>query len=138
MKKNTHGFTLVELLAVMVIAAILATTLARVSFSNDVLQLQSSRDQFATAFYAAQQLAMATDETVQLIVSSPNQVDLRVNSASANIAGIAFPISLQSNQTLSEVSFSFDRLGQTTPATLVLAQGSRSVNIRVTSTGYIY
>src|SRR5690606_16015807 len=105
---------------------------------SESFQLQASRDQVVTAFFTAQQLAMAQEDNVELITNGTNQIDVQVDGASITVAGVSYPILLQNNQSLTAATFSFNRLGQTSANSLTLSQGSSSVAISVSATGYIY
>lgn len=137
-QRRCGGFSLVELIAILIILGIVGGSLASSGvFNSTSLNMQSSRDQVVSAFFMAQQLAMATDETVTLRISSPNIIDVRINGSSATLGGVSFPLALGSNQTLSVATFTFDRLGKTSANSLTLAEGSNSVQINISSTGYV-
>ncbi len=140
------GFTLVELITVLVILGIIGVTVSSRLAPTATFQLQASRDRVLAAFFIAQQRAMSQTLGVQLL-ASPSAIDMRVDTdgdgnfadeASFNLDENAFPIQLDDNQTLSNGTFTFDRLGYTGAGTLTLTQGSRSVDINVSSTGYAY
>lgn len=145
--QTNKGFTLLELIAVLVLVGILAGTVSARLLPSDTFQLQSSRDQVVTAFFAAQQRAMAQTNSVRLSLVSPNQIDIREDTdgdgdfndeSSLRLGGTGYPVTLLSHQTISAAIFDFDRLGKTSASTLTLSQGSDSVNISVTATGYIF
>lgn len=109
-------------------------------------QLQASRDQVITAFFAAQQRAMAQSQAIQFSINSPNQIDIREDTdgdgdfsdeSSITAGGVRYPISLLPNQSITSANFIFDRFGKTSAATLTLSQSGGSVTIQVSSTGYI-
>lgn len=103
-----------------------------------------------TAFFAAQQRAMAQTNPVRLSIFVPTsgsaEIDIREDTdgdgdfndeSSLRLGGTAYPLDLLPNQTLTTVNFDFNRLGQTSPNNLVLSQGPSSVNIVVSAAGYI-
>ncbi|WP_188150346.1 pilus assembly FimT family protein [Teredinibacter waterburyi] len=143
--KSEHGFSLIELVTVMVLIGILAGAVIGSSVPSSSLQLQSSRDTIVAVFNSAQQLAMNRANAVRLITAS-NSVDIRIDSnddgdfsaaESIAYAGIQYPLSLPSTHTLTAVDFDFDRLGHTSSTTLVLSQGANVVSLEVSGAGYI-
>ncbi len=137
MPRRHLGFTLIELVAVLVLVGILGTTITTAVMPSDTFQMQSSRDQVVTAFFSAQQRAMAQTSPVSLVLSSPNTVDVRQSGSSIRAGGVQYPITLLPNQTLSASTIAFDRLGRTSAVDLTLSQNGDSVTISVSSTGYI-
>ena len=147
MAKNS-GFSLVELIAVLLIVGILAGAATVSLLPSATFQMQSSRDQVVTAFFAAQQRAMTQTSPVRfsVIAASPNQLDIKEDTdgdgdfsdeSSLTFNGIRYPIALLPNQTLTASNFDFDRLGRTTAQTLTLTQGADSVAITISANGYI-
>ncbi len=147
MNRPSAGFTLIELIAVLVIIGILGVSSVRSALPTLSFQMQSSRDQIVTAFFLAQQRAMAQANPVRLFVNAPNQIDLREDTdgdgsfsdeSSLALGGVSYPISLLSSQSVNAATFDFDRFGATSATTLVLSQDGSSVNITVTATGYVF
>lgn len=141
-----EGFTLLELITVLALVGILSATVSYGVLPSASFQMQASRDQVVTAFFSAQQHAMAQTSTVRLSLSSPNQIDIREDSdndgsftdeSSLRLGGVQYPISLLPNQSLTAATFDFDRLGRTSANTLTLSQSGNSVSITVGATGYI-
>lgn len=141
-----QGFTLLELIAVLALVGILATTVTTGLLPSASFQLQSSRDQVVTAFFSAQQRAMAQTNAVRLSISGTNQIDIRedtdsdgsfADESSSRLGGVQYPINLLANQSLTNANFDFDRLGRTGAANLTLSQSGSSVTIAVTSTGFV-
>ena len=143
----TEGFTLVELISVIVLISVLAVNALPKLIPSASYQLQGSRDTVLAAFFSAQQMAMSRDSQVQLSFGS-GAIDIRrdddnsgtfESSESVTISGQSYPVSLLSSQSISSATFVFDRLGQpNSAATLSLTQSGRSVSIVVTETGYAY
>ncbi len=130
----------------MALIGIIGATVGSSLMPSDTFQLQSSRDQVVTAFFSAQQRAMSQTNSVRVVISSSNQLDIREDSdgdgsysdeSSLRLGGVQYPLVLQPNQTLTTAIFSFDRLGRTTPSTLSLTQNAQTVAITITETGYI-
>lgn len=140
------GFTLVELIAVLVIIGVLAGTAATRLFSPSTYQLQAARDLVVTALYAAQQRAMTQSGAVQFIASA-DQIDLRqdvngdgVFSPTESIwaGGQQYPVAIEAGVSLSPQTLSYDRLGRTSAASISVTKGSATLSITVTASGYAY
>ncbi|WP_185906517.1 pilus assembly FimT family protein [Teredinibacter haidensis] len=136
MKTNVTGFTLVELITVMLIIGILAVTALTKILPSDTLQLQASRDSIVAAFYSAQQLAMVRQSSVE-VRTSVNQIDVLVDNVSVSAGGVSYPLVMLKGQTLNIASFGYDRLGHTTGSQLYLTQNGRVVTIVVDDSGYV-
>lgn len=143
-RNDQSGFTLIELIAVIVVIAALSVTVVQRLIPASSYQLQGARDQLVTAFQAAQQRAMVRTAAVRLTTSG-SQINILedtnndgVPDTSVMIAGQTYPLTLAAAATLSSATFNFDRLGHTSENTVVVTAGSSSVNVNVTATGYIY
>jgi MSHA pilin protein MshC len=146
MQRPQAGFSLLELLAVLVLLAILSAVVSIGTLPASSFQLQASRDRLVAAFFSAQQRAMVQTRPVRLTLAAPNQIDIREDSdldgsfadeASLSLGGTQFPQTLLPNQSLTPAVFDFDRLGKTSVATLVLSDGASSVTLAVSATGFI-
>lgn len=143
-KARHSGFTVIELVAVIVVIAAISVTVSQRLIPANTYQVQSARDQLITAFVAAQQRAMTRSAVVEISVGA-SQIDIQEDTdndgtpdTSILLAGQTYPLTLQASASLSSATFTFDRLGQTSPDTISVTAGSSSVNVTVTSTGYIY
>lgn len=146
MVNKIGGFTIVELIAVLVITGVLAATAINKILPSDTFQLQASRDQVVTAFFSAQQQAMIQTAPVRLTTDG-NIVDIRRNDNNDNVFsttesikvnGTQYPLLLLSNQQIDDKEFFFDRLGQTSAAVLTLSQNGKEVDITISEAGYAY
>lgn len=160
--KQENGFTLIELIAVLVLVAILAGTLSAKLIPSRSFELLASRDRLISAFSSAQQLAMAQSARVQFLILAPAssgegyRLDIRqdnnansvfASDESIRIDGQQYPIVLSSAHILSHsgfniiadgsAPFNIDRLGATSGATITLSQGADTVNINVSALGNI-
>lgn len=138
------GFTLIELISILVIISVLSATLIARTMPSDTFQLQASRDQLVAAFFSAQQKAMVQAQAIQL--STTGQIiDVKQDTdsdgdftteASLSMGGVAYPWSIRSNQSLSDSTFVFNRLGQTTAGTVTISMAGKSVDVSVSATGF--
>jgi len=148
LKRRSGGFSLLELIAVMVLIGILGSTAVTQIIPSASMQLQSSRDRVLSGLFAAQQLALVQDDAVRFVVSGGNQINILRDTdgdssfsdeSGAYVGGTQYPITLLPNQSFaSGATIDFDSLGQTSGAALNLSQDGGSVAITVTATGYSY
>lgn len=140
------GFSLVELVAVMVIVGIVATVGSSRIASQQGFQLQGGRDVLVSALFIAQQKAMSQTAPVQLTTAGA-QVDVRVDAnrdgnftaaESISIVGQQYPITLPGNVVASSSTIQYDRLGRTAATTINVSSASASVAIRISPTGFAY
>lgn len=145
MSKN-RGFSLVELIAVMVIAGILAAVTLGNRVSGTSLQLQASRDSLVAALHSAQQLAMnrahdtalRVGSTVDLLMDTDND-GVFDDESSVVFGGVRYPISLPNGISLNEDcggQLRFNRLGQTGGCTLTLNKAGQSIQTQVYPSGF--
>lgn len=132
----SRGFSLVELIAVMLIVGILSVSAISKISPSTTMQLQSSRDTLVAAFRSAQQLAMVRQSVITLDTTS-STVEIYIDGANASVGGVQYPITLIPGQTLTPASFTFDRLGHTNAATLVLSQKGDVVTVAIDKSGYV-
>jgi MSHA pilin protein MshC len=142
---NTKGFTLVELIAVLLIVGVLGTVVTTRLIPSSSFELQASRDQLVAAFLSAQQLAMAQQDRVRILTSGAT-VDIRrdqngdgsfANSESVSIDGVQYPLSVSGATTFSSTSFDFDRLGRTSSGFITLTLRSNNTVLTVNEAGYL-
>ena len=145
-KKHAQGFSIIELITILIIIGILAASSTRIFLPSKTFQMQASRDQIVAAISAAQQRAMSRKNAIR-VTSAANLLDIREDvdgdgdfspSASVSMGGVTYPLPIPVNQNLSAVTFTFNRLGQTNGASLTLSQSGASVTIEVTDSGYVY
>lgn len=130
------GFTLVELITVIVIVSVLAVTARNMFGHSRSQELSTSRDLIVAAMFTAQQLAMSQTREVEVVLGG-NRVDILLSDTSVAFAGVQYPIDLRPGQTVSNHTLEFDRLGRTTATDITLNQGAAaSVTIEVSSSGF--
>ncbi|MFT7558719.1 MAG: MSHA pilin protein MshC [Flavobacteriales bacterium] len=144
--RGSRGFSLVELVAVLLIVGILAASVTARTNSGSSFQLQASRDQVIAAFFSAQQQAMIQQHAVRLSLTD-NTIDIRLDSdgngvfaaaESASLNGVRYPLVLPANLTIDNSVFDFDRRGRTAAASIELNQSDASVTIVVSSSGFVH
>lgn len=137
-----YGFSLVELIAVMILIGILGASFAGSVVPSASAQLQASRDRVITAFFSAQQLAMVRSDAVRLIISAPDTLDIRIDTdsdgsfADEDSALLGGAQTLVPSPGLISQNIDFNRLGQTAATNLTLTQGSSSVVVAISGNGY--
>lgn len=137
--ESSRGFTLIELIAVIVILGVISWV-ATSRFSSPTYQLQQSRDNLIAALFIAQQQAMAQSSSAQLTLTISNNV-LSLSSKDLHDfsdQGIQFPFRFAAPVKVSSVSLQYDKLGRTTPVDIQLTLASVSTIVRVESSGFAY
>ena len=139
--RYSSGFTLIELIAVMIITGILAVTVS-VRFSATDIDLQSAKSDVLAALVFSRQTAMARSDgnTNVVLVLTANTIDVQINSNSASSLSQAYPLTLPTSVSISNGvgSLAFNTLGETNSHTIVLSQGGLSETINVSGVGYAY
>lgn len=138
MSEEQQGFSLIELITVIVIASIVFVFIGANSGQRG-LELQTTRDDIIAGLFYAQQVAMARDSAanpVQFISDGTSFIDVQENGAS--IASDTYPLTLPATASLSAATIDYDKLGRTTFNTLTLNGSGASVNITIESSGYAH
>jgi len=136
-----QGFTLVELIVVILLIGILSISIAPRFFGVSSYEDRKAADELRTAFRHTQQLAMNRGGGVQLILTASNfTVQLTDGTALQSPAGIKpYQIKFPSNVTAGPaVTITYDGLGRpSTGATTTITLGSQTVIIEQ-ETGYAH
>lgn len=144
--KSSQGFTLLELITILVILGVLGASVTSRVMNQDLSQIQASRDLLVSAFFVAQQSAMQQNRLVQISTAN-NFIDIRVDSnddqsfsasESARLAGTTYPIEVPGAVDLSTQQFVFNSLGHTSTGQVQLSKGGRSLSLNISGTGYVY
>ena len=142
---NSSGFSLIELVAVMVIVSVLATVAVVRIMPSAVHEIQAAKDQLASALAYAQQRALYTPHTVRVILSG-NQIDIRedLNDDSSyseaeriRHGAVQYPLTLVNQVQVSSHILDYDNLGEIpAPVSVTLSKGARSVTLSISLSGY--
>ncbi len=142
-----RGFTLVELITVMVIAGVLAVVAVPLFFDN-AFQSRGFYDQVISTLRYAQKAAIAQNRYVCVSFPANNSVTLTYGTTNAcadgtlaSPSGTPYPLT-NSNATFSSIpaGFSFDAQGRPSPnakQTINIADVTNSITIEA-ETGYVH
>lgn len=136
-----NGFSLLELIAVLIITSVLAlTVLPRFTFTDNPILLAKQR--VIDGLRHARELALARAQTntdIHFIVSA-STIDVRESGVSLRLPNVTYPISLPSDITVSRGRglIVFDQLGQSNSAIIEVSNGAVSETITLTGGGYAY
>lgn len=146
---DRRGFTLTELVMVLVIVGVLAVAAMPVLFSRLTFDTRRFADQVRAAMQYAQKVAVAQRRNVCVTVTTNSLSLTQGTSAGAACSAAVFDVSTGSgfvlNTPTANVSFTtgvgtitFDALGQTASAATITVAGDQSIPINVEAvTGYV-
>lgn len=138
------GFTLIELIAVMIIAVILAAIIAPRFFERDVFESRGFRDQVISALRYAQKAAIAQHGRV-CVAFTANSVTLTTGATTCNtnLTGPdgAAPYRVESSRVAFvqvPADFSFDALGRPSTGHQTIQVMGAAVIVIEAETGYVH
>lgn len=143
---DQRGFTLIELIMVMVIVGILAAVVAPRFFDANVFKSRGFADQVQATLRYAQKEAIAQHRLVCVALASAS-VALTIANASTDVTctlSLLLPsggssIPAPSGVTLSPaVNINFDALGKTSPAQTITISGATNSIVVENETGYVH
>ena len=140
-REKQSGFTLVEMIAVMMITSILAVTLS-VRFSATDIDLQSAKSDVLAALIFARETAMARSDgnSAITVVIATNSIDVQVNGESFSSPFQSYPLTFPPAITVDNGIgiLSFSTIGETETYSIHLVQDEFLEIINVSGVGYAY
>lgn len=137
MQRGERGFTLIELITVIILISIVSVTLFSRLGSVNSANIQVGRDDLIAALFFAQQTAMARSN-IQLVLTT-NSVSVTENGTPIKVHAQGYPLAFPSGVTTTPVILSYDKLGRTTATTISLsATGGLSASITLEASGYAH
>ncbi|GLS26718.1 Tfp pilus assembly protein FimT/FimU [Marinibactrum halimedae] len=137
---HRNGFTLIELITVLLIVAIISVYVGN-RFSSIDSNLSSGRDDLIAALFFAQQIAMSRDSAANPItfVTSGAAIDVQASGASLSSAGVQYPVVLSNGVTVSPaVTLAYNKMGETTATVFTLSHDGASTQVTVEASGYVH
>jgi len=140
--KKSEGFTLIELVVILILVGILAVTAVSRFASEETFALKTEQEQLIAALFQAQQLAMSGRPT-QFAILSAGSFTVRDSGDPANhyeLGHITYPQNLNSTVAFNPASLvrNYNGLGETTETTITLSAGSDSVSVCLETSGYAH
>lgn len=140
MKIFQQGFTLIELITVMILVGVVSVALISRIGSANTAAIQSSRDDLIAAlFFAQQQAMMRSDITLEL---TANSVSVNEDGTPIKVSSDFYPLTVPAGVSLPALTLSYDKLGRTTRTSIVLTGSGNSsgvsATIQVEASGYAY
>lgn len=142
--KRSRGFSLIELLTVMILLGIVSVSLFSRIGSSGTAAIQSGRDDIIAALFFAQQQAMMRSNITLVFTSN----SISVNESGTPIVGTPYPLVMPAGVTLTAnpnsipLNLAYDKLGRTSEATITLTGSGNSsgvtATIQVEASGYAY
>ena len=140
MCRRQEGFTLIELITVIILVSIISVTLFSRLGNVSTANLQASRDDLIAALFFAQQTAMARSN-IQLVLTT-NSVSVTENGSPIIVHSNGYPFNFPNGVTTTARTLSYDKLGGiipgTAPVTIILSASGASASITVETTGYAH
>jgi MSHA pilin protein MshC len=136
MVRVQRGFTLIELIAVMVIVGVMSVALfSRIGTINKSY-VQAGRDDLIAALFFAQQTAMARSG-IQVVVSATS-VSVVENGTPIIVHQQGYPLLFPNGVTATPVTLAYDKLGTTTATVITLTGSGASASVTVEASGYAH
>lgn len=139
------GFSLIELIAVMVIVSVISVTAIARLMPTSLIQLQAARDQVVAALLQAQQKALYAPYDVRLTTLA-GSIDIRQDinrdglftaDESIRAGSVTYPLTLVAGVQVSTHTINYSNMGETAAVSLTVSKGSRSLAIAVSASGFV-
>ncbi|HSC66349.1 MAG TPA: type II secretion system protein [Cellvibrio sp.] len=138
--KFNWGFTLIELISVMILVGIISVVLLSRMSVVGVSAVQSSRDDVIAALFFAQQQAMMRS-TITVVITT-NSISVNENNVPIQVSTDYYPLGMPSGVSASPITLIYDKLGRTTATNITLTgsgnSSGASARIRVEASGYAF
>jgi MSHA pilin protein MshC len=139
-RRGSIGFTLVELVSIIVILGVMSIALVSRMGSSSTAPIQSSRDDLIAALFFAQQQAMMRSN-IKLVLTT-NTISVEENNIPIKVTSDYYPLVVAKGVTLTPVTLIYDKLGRTTPTNITLTGSGNSsgvsARVRVEASGYAF
>ena len=135
---QNRGFTLIELIAVIVLLAVVSISVTS-RFTDTGSAVQASRDDLIAALFYAQQIAMARDSNTNPIrvVTTANSISVTENGVALLHGSVQYPLTLTSGVVLAPATtLNYDKLGRTNASAFTLSRNGVSLSVSVSDSGY--
>jgi MSHA pilin protein MshC len=140
MKTQESGFTLIELITVMILVGIISAVFFSRMGSVGTAAVQAGRDDLIAALFFAQQQAMMRSNITLVLTSST--ISVNENSVPIKVSNDFYPLNLPVGVSLPALTLSYDKLGRTNKTQIVLTGSGNSsgvtATIQVEASGYAY
>ncbi len=139
MRKAVQGFTLIELITVIILIGIISITLFSRIDSVKSTNILAGRDDLIAALFFAQQTAMARSN-IQLVLTT-NSVSVNENGTPIRVHAQGYPLNFPSGVTAvpSPLTLTYDKLGRTTATTISLSgTGGLNASVTIEASGYAH
>jgi MSHA pilin protein MshC len=140
MKKGEYGFTLLELITIIVLIGVISIVLFSRMDSTGTAPIQSSRDDLIAALFFAQQQAMMRSN-IKLVLTT-NTISVEENNIPIKVTSNYYPLGVATGVTLTPITLYYDKLGRTTPTNITLTGSGNSsgvsARVRVEASGYAF
>jgi MSHA pilin protein MshC len=139
MNNKERGFSLIELITVMILVGVLSVSLFSRLGSSGTAAIQSGRDDVIAALFFAQQQAMMRSNITLVLTENTVSVNENGNPVSTNNL---YPLTMPKGVTLPVLTLTYDKLGRTTATTItVTGSGNTSgtiASVKVEASGYAF
>ena len=141
--KKQRGFTLVELITIMVIVGILSVAVLPRFFDANTFQSRGFNDQIISSLRYAQKVAIAQHRFVCVTIAA-NTISLAQGATNAcgtplpNLSGAGnYSVAAPTGVTVGAATFNFNALGRPSAAQSITVSGNAAITVEA-ETGYVH